>query len=118
VVIGAVVGGANGFFLFVDIAGSTALAERIGPAAVHRFLGEVFRLASDPIEDHRGEVHQYVVAFFFAIEEALARAAPAFEREFGFVIEGLGLQRLRGRAAAMHVYAVAAKPSPNGGKTR
>jgi len=137
VVIGAVVGGANGFFLFVDIAGSTALAERIGPAAVHRFLGEVFRLASDPIEDHRGEVHQYVgdgivitwtvaegrdgaqpVACFFAIEEALARATPAFEREFGFVIEGLGLQRLRGRAAAMHVYAVAAKPSPNGGKTR
>jgi adenylate cyclase len=46
------------FFLFVDIAGSTPLAERIGPEAVHRCLGEVFRLASDPIEDHRGEVHQ------------------------------------------------------------
>jgi adenylate cyclase len=44
------------FFLFVDIAGSTRLAERIGPDAVHRFLGEVFRLASDPIDDHRGEV--------------------------------------------------------------
>ena len=39
------------FFLFVDIVGSTPLAERIGPAAVHRFLGEVFRLASDPIDD-------------------------------------------------------------------
>jgi len=48
------------FFLFVDIAGSTPLAERIGPDAVHRFLGEVFRLASDPIDDHRGEVFQYV----------------------------------------------------------
>src|SRR4029450_6278956 len=89
------------FFLFVDIAGSTPLAERIGSDAVHRFLGEVFRLASDPIDDHRGEVYQYVgdeivitwtvaegrdgarpVACFFAIEEALARAAPAFEREF------------------------------------
>ena len=85
------------FFLFVDVAGSTPLAERIGPDAVHRFLGEVFRLASDPIDDHRGEVHQYVgdeivitwtlaegrdgarpVACFFAIEQALARAAPAF----------------------------------------
>ena len=78
------------FFLFVDIAGSTPLAERIGPDAVHRFLGEVFRLASDPIDDHRGEVYQYVgdeivitwtvaegragarpVACFFAIEQAL-----------------------------------------------
>jgi adenylate cyclase len=183
------------FFLFVDIAGSTPLAERIGPDAVHRFLGEVFRLASDPIDDHRGEVFQYVgdeivvtwtvaegrdgaqpLACFFAIEGALARAAPEFEREFGavprlraavhggpvitgevggsrraivyhgdvmnttsrieqatrdlerqflvsgdaverlgdlggFALDDLGLQRLRGRAAAMRVYAVAAKPS-------
>ena len=183
------------FFLFVDIAGSTPLAERIGPDAVHRFLGEVFRLASEPIDDHRGEVYQYVgdeivitwtvaegragarpVACFFGIERALARAAPEFEREFGalprlraalhggpvitgevggsrraivyhgdvmnttsrieqatrdlerqflvsgdamerladlegFALDDLGLQRLRGRAAAMRVYAVAAKPS-------
>jgi adenylate cyclase len=190
------------FFLFVDIAGSTPLAERIGPDAVHRFLGEVFRLASDPIDDHRGEVHQYVgdemvitwtvaegrdgarpVACFFGIEEALARAAPAFEREFGaaprlraalhggrvitgevggsrraivyhgdvmntaarieqatrdlerqflisrdaverlaglerFPLDDLGLQRLRGRAAPMHVYAVAARPSMNDGRPR
>jgi adenylate cyclase len=186
------------FFLFVDIAGSTSLAERIGADAVHRFLGEVFRLASDPIDDHRGEVYQYVgdeivitwtvaegragarpVACFFAIEQALARAAPEFEREFGatprlraalhggpvitgevggsrraivyhgdvmnttsrieqatrelerqflvsgdaierladlggFALDDLGLQRLRGRAAAIHIYAVAAKPSTNG----
>jgi adenylate cyclase len=183
------------FFLFVDIAGSTPLAERIGPDAIHRFLGEVFRLASDPIDDHRGEVYQYVgdevvitwtvaqgrdgarpVACFFAIEQALARAAPAFQREFGaaprlraalhggpvitgevggsrraivyhgdvmnttsrieqatrdlerqflvsgdaierladlegFAIEDLGPQRLRGRAAALRVCAVTAKPS-------
>ena len=189
------------FFLFVDIAGSTPLAERIGPDAVHRFLGEVFRLASDPIDDHRGDVYQYVgdemvitwtiaegrdaarpVACFFAIEQALARAAPAFEREFGvaprlraalhagpviagevggsrraivyhgdvmnttsrieqatrdlerqflvsgdalerlaglegFAREALGPQQLRGRAAAMQVYAIAAKPSTNGQKT-
>ncbi len=181
------------FFLFVDIAGSTPLAERIGPDAVHRFLGEVFRLASDPIDDHRGEVYQYVgdeimitwtvaegrdharpLACFFAIEQALAQAAPRFEREFGavprlraalhagpvisgevggsrraivyhgdvmnttsrieqatrdrerqflvssdalerldgvddYTLEDLGPQRLRGRAAAVRVYAVAAK---------
>lgn len=97
------------FFLFVDITGSTPLAERIGPEAIHRFLGEVFRLASDPIDDHRGEVYQYVgdeivvtwmmnegragarpIACFFSIERALAQAAPDFQRKFGAV------PRLRG----------------------
>jgi len=189
------------FFLFVDVAGSTPLAERIGPDAVHRFLREVFQLASDPIDDHRGEVYQYVgdeivitwtvaegrdgarpLACFFAIEQALARAASEFEHEFGttprlraalhgglvitgevggsrraivyhgdvmntasrieqatrdlkrqflvsgdamerladlggFAVDDLGLQRLRGRASAMRVYAVAAKPSTNGQQT-
>ena len=90
------------FFLFVDIAGSTALAERIGPAAVHRFLDRVFRLASDPIDDHGGEIYQYVgdevvvtwtaaegregarpIACLFAIQTALDEAGPIFEREFG-----------------------------------
>lgn len=181
------------FFLFVDIVGSTPLAERIGAAAVHRFLGEVFRLASDPIDDHQGEVHQYVgdeivvtwtvaegrdgarpIACFFAIELALVQAASNIEREFGvvprlraalhagpvitgevgvtrraivhhgdvmnttsrieqatrdlgrqflvsadarerladldaFEFEDLGLQQLRGRTEAIHVYGVAVK---------
>jgi adenylate cyclase len=189
------------FFLFVDIAGSTPLAERIGPEAVHRFLSEVFRLASDPIDDHHGEVYQYVgdeivitwtvaeghdrarpVACFFAIQQALEQAAPDFDREFGavprlraalhagpvitgevggsrraivyhgdvmntasrlegasrdlerqflmsaealqgldgveaYALEDLGLQRLRGRAEPVRVYAVTAKPSTNGQKT-
>ena len=90
------------FFLFVDVAGSTALAERLGPTGVHRFLNAVFRLAADPIDDHRGEIYQYVgdelvvtwtaaagrpyarpLACFFAIEAVLADAAAAFAREFG-----------------------------------
>jgi adenylate cyclase len=90
------------FFLFVDIAGSTSLAERVGSTAIHRFLGEVFRVASPEIDDHGGEVHQYVgdemvitwtvaegrvgarpVACFFAVEQALQRQAAALEREFG-----------------------------------
>lgn len=180
------------FFLFIDIAGSTPLAERLGPAAVHRFLGEVFRVASDPIDDHQGEVYQYVgdeivitwtvangrdaarpLACFFAVEQALERTALDFGRSFGavpslraalhagsvitgevggsrraivyhgdvmntasrmeqaardlqrqflvsgdaleriagldgFALEDLGLQQLRGRAAAMRVYAVTA----------
>lgn len=90
------------FFLFVDIAGSTGLAERLGPAGVHRYLNRVFRIASDPIDDHHGEIYQYVgdeivvtwpvaigrvgarpLACFFAIEAALGRAAARFTRDFG-----------------------------------
>jgi adenylate cyclase len=90
------------FFLFVDIAGSTSLAERIGPAAVHRFLDAVFRVASDPISDYGGEIYQYVgdemvvtwtvaegragarpIACLFAIVAALEQAAPEFRRQFG-----------------------------------
>ena len=92
------------FFLFIDIAGSTRLAERIGPAAVHDFLNRIFQLASDPIEAHGGEVYQYVgdemvvtwlleegrpaarpLACYFAIQRALGREAESFTREFGAV---------------------------------
>jgi len=92
------------FFLFVDIVGSTPVAERLGPEAVHGYLDRVFQLASDPVDEHDGEVHQYVgdemvvtwslaegrpearpLACLFAIEAALAAAAPEFEREFGAV---------------------------------
>src|SRR5262245_19434496 len=104
------------FFLFIDVAGSTSLAERIGPDGVHRFLGTVFQLASDPIEEHGGEVYQYVgdemvitwtvaagrvrvraAACFFAVERALANAVSIFERDFGVV------PRLR---AALHAGSV------------
>lgn len=92
------------FFLFIDIVGSTPLAERLGPASVHDFLNRVFQIASDPIDDHMGDVYQYVgdevvitwtlaqgrqdarpIACYFAIEHALQLAAPDFEREFGAV---------------------------------
>jgi adenylate cyclase len=90
------------FFLFVDIVGSTPLAERLGPSAVHEFLDRVFQAASDPIDDHAGEIFQYVgdevvvtwtldegrvdarpLACYFAIERALALAAADFRRDFG-----------------------------------
>ena len=92
------------FFLFVDVVGSTAIAERLGPAAVHEFLNRVFQLASDPVDDHAGEVYQYVgdemvitwtvpegrvaarpLACLFAIEDALKQAGQDFERDFGAV---------------------------------
>jgi adenylate cyclase len=90
------------FFLFIDIAGSTALAERIGPVAVHQFLNAVFLQASDPVDDYRGEIYQYVgdevvvtwlekegrpearpIKCFTAIEAALEATAPDFMRDYG-----------------------------------
>ncbi|WP_372678940.1 adenylate/guanylate cyclase domain-containing protein [Desulfosarcina sp.] len=90
------------FFLFVDLVGSTPIAETIGPLGIHRFLNRVFTLFADPVADHDGEIYQYVgdqivitwldaagrqearpLACFFAIRSALADAAKAFEERFG-----------------------------------
>jgi adenylate cyclase len=90
------------FFLFVDIAGSTMLAERIGPVAVHEFLNGVFLQAADPVDDYHGEIYQYVgdemvitwlenegrpdarpIGCFAAIKGALHAAAPDFVQRFG-----------------------------------
>src|SRR5262249_33933078 len=39
----------NRFVLFVDIAGSTGLAERLGGTGIHRFLDRTFRLLNGPV---------------------------------------------------------------------
>jgi adenylate cyclase len=106
------------FFLFLDIVGSTSLAERIGPHSVHRFLDRTFQIASDPIDEQHGEVYQYVgdemvitwtvyegaargypLACYFEIERALAKEAEEFQHQFGTV------PRLR---AALHAGSVIA----------
>lgn len=48
------------FFLFVDVVGSTAIAERLGPLEAHRFLAAVFSAVAEPVELCRGEIYQYV----------------------------------------------------------
>jgi adenylate cyclase len=92
----------NRFVLFVDIAGSTGLAERLGGVGIHRFLDRTFRLLTDPVVDYRGEVLNYIgdevivtwpersgavdsrpLRCFAAMRGELARAASQFESEFG-----------------------------------
>src|SRR5207245_2896438 len=92
----------NRFVLFVDIAGSTGLAERLGGIGIHRFLDRTFRLLTVVVLDHRGEVFDYVgdevivtwqqtrgavdcrpLRCFMAMRETLAKEAGRFEREFG-----------------------------------
>jgi adenylate cyclase len=90
------------FFLFVDIVGSTRIAEEIGALSIHRFLNRIFALIADPVTDQHGEIYQYVgdeivitwqiaqgrpearpLACFFQIQSALAEASPWFEATFG-----------------------------------
>jgi adenylate cyclase len=90
------------FFLFVDVVGSTAIAERLGALEAHRFLGAVFSAVAEPIELCRGEIHQYVgdeivvtwveadgvadaraLRCFFAMREALTADTNRFVERFG-----------------------------------
>jgi adenylate cyclase len=97
------------FVLFVDIAGSTGLAERLGGIAIHRLLDRTFRLLTLAVVDYRGEVLNYVgdevivtwperrgaidcrpLQCFMAMRDELARESSQFEREFG------AMPRIRG----------------------
>jgi len=94
----------NRFVLFVDIVGSTALAERLGGVGIHRLLDRIFHLLTVAVEDYRGEVLNYVgdeviitwperrgavdhrpLRCFVAMREELARASGELQREFGVV---------------------------------
>ena len=89
--------------MFLDIAGSTALAEQLGEVRVHDLITRFFFDIDRPVADHDGEVHAYVgdqvivtwpltddpkrnarsLRCFFAAEERIADLAPAYMREFG-----------------------------------
>jgi adenylate cyclase len=92
----------NRFVLFVDIAGSTGLAERLGGIAIHRLLDRTFRLLTVAVVDYRGEVLNYVgdevivtwperggsvdyrpLRCFMAMRDELSRASSQLQREFG-----------------------------------
>jgi adenylate cyclase len=94
----------NRFVLFVDIAGSTGLAERLGGLVIHRLLDRTFRLLTLAVEDYRGEVLNYVgdevivtwpesggavdcrpLRCFMAMRDELSRASGQLDREFGVV---------------------------------
>src|SRR5215831_7930522 len=53
--------------LFCDLADSTALAERIGAEAMHRFLSRFFEVALDQIHRYEGTVNQFLGDGFMAL---------------------------------------------------
>ncbi|HXZ50937.1 MAG TPA: adenylate/guanylate cyclase domain-containing protein [Burkholderiales bacterium] len=90
------------FFLFVDVVGSSALAERLGPLRAHQFLARVFTLAAEPVAARRGEIYQYVgdeivvtwaerdgapdarpLRCYFEVRAALDAQASQFRERFG-----------------------------------
>ena len=92
----------NRFVLFVDIAGSTTLAERLGGLGIHRFLDKTFRALTGSVVDYRGEILDYVgdeiivtwredagavdcrpLRCFLAMRATLDRLQSKFEEEFG-----------------------------------
>jgi adenylate cyclase len=92
-------------FLFIDLEGSTGLAERLGPLAFHRLLNPFVLDLTDLIVAARGEIHSYVgdeliaawtledgkpparcVAACFAALDRLAEGAPDYRREFGAAV--------------------------------
>jgi len=89
------------FFLFVDVIGSTAIAERLGPLQAHRFLAAVFSATAEPVAATHGEIYQYVgdeivvtwteaegrlearpLRCFFLMEEALSSLRESFRAQF------------------------------------
>lgn len=90
------------FFLFVDVVGSTAIAERLGAMQAHLFLAAVFSATAEAVAAARGEVYQYVgdevvvtwteaeglpgarpLQCLAGMRAALAAAAPEFRERFG-----------------------------------
>ena len=90
--------------MFLDLAGSTSLAEAMGELRVQNLLTRFFYDIDDAITAHGGEVHAYVgdevivtwpldermsggrcIDCFFAIADTIAERADSYRREFGMV---------------------------------
>jgi len=88
--------------MFLDLRGSTPLAERLGDFGFHRFLNRVFFDITDPVLEAGGEIYRYIgdeiiitwvaakrdastaaVACLFAIADALERRREHYLAEFG-----------------------------------
>jgi class 3 adenylate cyclase len=76
--------------LFCDLANSTALAERLGPEAMHTLLHHFFELALHEIHRYEGTVNQFLGDGFMALFGAPVAHEDHARRA---VLAALGLQR-------------------------
>ena len=90
--------------MFLDLAGSTSMAEALGEVRMQELLTRVFFDIDEPIVAHGGEVHAYVgdevivtwpytaqgsggrrLDCFFAVEDRIEKSADSYRHEFGSV---------------------------------
>jgi adenylate cyclase len=93
-------------FMFLDLADSTPLAEKMGDLAVQSLIGRFFFDIARPIAEHHGETHRYIgdevvvtwpldevlrdadcVRCVFDIQALIKDKAGTYEAEFGVVPE-------------------------------
>jgi len=91
-------------FMFLDMKGSTTIAEKLGHVKYFELLGEYYDLMSNPIINHLGEVYQYIgdevvvtwkamqgfensncIKCFLNIKQNLKRKQEYFLNKFGVI---------------------------------
>lgn len=91
-------------FLFLDLTGSTATAQRLGPALFNEFKNDFFRDVTRPVLATGGRIYQYVgdevvvtwrvrdgrlrvspVETFLRLDEAVARNAGRYRARYGAI---------------------------------
>ena len=77
--------------LFCDLVGSTALAERAGPEAMHLLLNQFFELALQEVHRYEGTINQFLGDGFMALFGAPITHEDHARRA---VLTALGLQKL------------------------
>ena len=79
----------DGSYLFADIRGSTALAERLPPGEFRALIDRFYGSTSKVVFDHDGGVDKFVgdeiVAFFFPLMSGPRHAAKAVETALGIL---------------------------------
>ena len=90
-------------FMFLDVAGSTALAERLGGIGAHSLISRFFFDVAQETARHGGETHEYIgdavvvtwpleravhdarcLRCWFAIRDRMQRKAADYEKAFGW----------------------------------
>ena len=89
-------------FMFIDVSGSTALAERFGGVGAYSMISRFFFDVAQETARYGGDTHEYIgdevvvtwplegarrnlrcLHCYYAICDRMARNAPAYERDFG-----------------------------------
>lgn len=96
----------NRIFMFVDLNGSTTIAEKLGDEHYHALLKTYFADITNPILDNRGQIYQYVgdeviiswsyeegiadcrcIECFFAMRKQIQQHADDYIKEYGLIPE-------------------------------